>query len=424
VQELRDLIDGCARPRIDLDAQHRREVIRAAIARVDNTPPAVRDVAPGVEELIAEWDHYVELERAASGHMESISARVRRAEAALADAMRFLADAEADARPVLLDRADEERLEELAHPKVERRFLGRDKSGDHDEELAAILAKVNQPTYSAYAMYRLSPTPPPEKVAVVDAANRQVADAQAEVDEARAALAEDQTARELQDHLELVRAEARLIFGPMLPSDLGRALREHVVESPNPEWSEALRDLYDAMVACGIEIPDTLEPERLPIWADDWVLKQERAEAASGVVDPAELQADLDAAEAALDRHARAMARIDRLEANAAESRLAVAELERQIARIENGETSPVQALYEEVVELAERVRENAGVAIPIILRGNFGDLTDAELSELMERLEPLAQSMQLVVVTDRNAAATWARNAGVRRALCASTAV
>ncbi len=423
VQRLRDQLDGVAAVYVDHEAQELRQTIRAAIHQVDSTPPKVVEVPAGIEDILADWEAYQAAERGSSQHLESIADRVRRAEMALSDALRFLADAEADAKPQLLSPEDEDRLEELAHGRLDgRRFRGKDKSPETDGELAALLAKVNQPTYSAYAMFRLSPTAPAEKLQIVDTARAQVETANAELESARAAMSGDDLALDLAGQLDWIKERARHIFGPVLPNDLGRALRDHVIETPNPDWIDAIRDLYDRMEAVGIEIPDDLDPEQLALWADDWLIRQEQADAAAGQVDPALVHAELEIAEAALDRHARAMARIDRLETKAAESRRSLEDLNRSIRRVDSGEVDVSDAVYEGIVHLTERVRANAGVSIPVVIRGNFTDLNDADLHGLFDRIEPLAQSVQIVVVTDRNAAAAWAKAAGLRRALCAGT--
>ncbi|MEZ5378985.1 MAG: hypothetical protein R2733_20980 [Acidimicrobiales bacterium] len=422
VQRLRDQLDGVHVQPIDLELQARRARMREAIAAVDGTNPVITESPDGIAELIAEWQELQRAEARSRGHLDTIAARVQQAEAALADAKRFLADAEADAKPVLLSPEDEDRLDQLCHPKVERRFRPRERSAETEAEIATLLAKVNQTSYSGYAMYRLMPTASEEKLAVVGAAEDQVDAAQAEVDQARHAMTYDQTAVQLAEVADGIKARAREFFGPMLPADLGRALQEHVVESPNPVWFDRVRELYDALVENDVEVPDDLEPEKLTIWADGWLMEQERLDLEANRVDPGMIQAELDAAEKALDRHARAMARIDRLEAKAAESRQRVSELRRRIARIEAGDASSIESVFEGVSELAERVRDNAGVSIPIVIKGNFGDLDDADVTALLDRIEPLAQSVQIVVMTDRNAAATWARTVGVRRALCAGT--
>ncbi len=422
VQRLRDQLDKGEVQTIDIEVQGLRARLREAIKAVDSTDQIVTESPDGIAELIVEWTQLQDAEARSRGHLDAIAARVQQAEAALADAKRFLADAESDAKPVLLSPEDEDRLDQLCHPKVERRFRPRERSAETEAEIAALLAKVNQTSYSGYAMFRLMPTASEEKLAAVAAAEDQVDEAQAEVDEARQAMAIDQTAIELAQIADGIKAQARAFFGPMLPADLGRALQEHVVESPNPVWFDRVRDLYDALLANGVDVPDDLEPERLAIWADGWLMDQERRDLEANRVDPAVLQAQLEEAEKALDRHARAMARIDRLEAKASESRQRVGELRRRVDRIEAGEASSIESVFEGVSELAERVRDNAGVSIPIVIKGNFGDLDDNDVSALLDRIEPIAQSVQIVVMTDRNAAATWARNVGVRRALCAGT--
>lgn len=423
VQRLRDQVDGVGVETIDSEDQHVRAALRDAIRRIDQTPMTLASSPEGVEELIAEWNSLQRAESDARLHMDVIGSRVQTAEAALADALGFLADAEADAKPVLLNAADEERLEELCHPKVERRFRPRERSSETEAEIAELLAKVNQSSYSSYAMYRLMPEAPADKKAVVAKAKEQVTAAQAEAEAARAAMASDQTAVDLGARGDAIKDRARAFFGPMLPADLGRALQEHVVESPNPAWLDEAKALYSALVDAGADVPDELDAEQLALWGDNWLAEQEKLDAASKKVDPAVLQAELSDAERALDRHARAMARIDRLEAKAAESRQRVHELETRIARIGSGQGSSVETVFEGIAEFAEQVRINSGVSIPIVIKGNYGELSDADLAELLDRMEPLAQSVQLILMTDRNAAASWARSVGVRRALCAATA-
>ncbi len=422
VQRLRDQIDGLEVETIDVELQARRAEVRAAIAAVDATPQIITESPEGIAELIERWAELQAAESRSRNHLDVIAGRVQAAEASLADSLRFLSDAEADAKPVLLSDEDEDRLEELCHPRVERRFRPRERSAETEAEIAALLAKVNQTSYSGYAMYRLMPTAPEDKLEVVSAAEDQVAMAQIEVEDARRALASDQTVNDLAEMADRIKDEARAFFGPMLPADLGRALQEHVVETPNPDWFEAVKVLYDTLVAQDVEVPDDLDPERLAIWADSWLMEQEKVDAAANRVDPAVLQTDLEIAEKALDRHARAMARIDRLEAKASESRLRVGELRRRVARIKAGESSSIESVFDGITELAERVRQNSGVSIPVVIKGNFGELADTEVTALLDRIEPLAQSVQIVVMTDRNAAATWARAVGVRRALCAGT--
>ena len=424
VQRLRDQLDGMGLETIDLEVQARRDRIRDAIRAVDATPATVTESPDGVIEILAEWHEFQRNEARAREHLDAIAARVQRAEAALADALRFLADAENDAKPVMLSAEDEDRLELLCHPRVERRFRPRERTEEAEAEIAALLGKVNQTSYSGYAMFRLMPFASEEKLAVVATAETQVDAAQAEVDDARDSIAMDETANNLTMMADAIKDRARSYFGPMLPSDLGRALAEHVVERPNPEWFERVKDLHDGLQAIDSGVPDDLEPERLAIWADGWLIEQEHLDLESNRIDPVATQSELDAAEKTLDRHARAMARIDRLEAKAAESRQRVGELRRRVDRIKVGETSSIDSVFEGIADLAKRVRDNAGVSIPIVIKGNFGELADTDVAALLDRIEPLAQSVQIVVMTDRNAAATWARNVGVRRALCAGTVV
>jgi len=63
-------------------------------------------------------------------------------------------------------------------------------------------------------------------------------------------------------------------------------------------------------------------------------------------------------------------------------------------------------------------VRSEAGSSVPLILHGDFADLSPQGLEDMFDQLEVLAQDLQLIVLCDRDEAASWAGAVGLRRAL------
>ncbi len=74
--------------------------------------------------------------------------------------------------------------------------------------------------------------------------------------------------------------------------------------------------------------------------------------------------------------------------------------------------------MFATVQALADRVRTESGSACPLILEGEFADLDDPAVADLLERCETLGQQLQLIIVSNRPAAANWAQQVGLRRAL------
>ncbi len=397
-----------------------RQSILDQIAAVEKIPAVLYHAKPEVEGVVARWNAYKEAEAEASGYLASLDRRVSDAEAAYQRALEALSDAERRAVPRMLSAEDDARVEELASIAYDRRGRrSKSRTQEQEQELTALLAKVGQETHTAYAMYRLSPTADPASLAEVER-NKQVAErARHNLETAKAEFASDPQAVELIGALELVKDEARLHLGPMLPADLGEALLALRDESENPEWVDAVESIRTALVELGVEIDPAIERVDLPGWAGGCIRRQlQEIEEERASVDRAELEVQLRRAELALDRHVRAMARIDRLESTAAKSASHAAELDNRLA-IATGEGGlSGHDLVKSIEPLAQLVRTEAGSSAPIVLVGDFNTLNDAELDELLGELERLAQGVQLIIVTDRTRAATWASQVGLRRAL------
>ena len=279
-----------------------------------------------------------------------------------------------------------------------------------------LLAKVGQTSYLGYAMYRLAPLATPESLTAVEEARVRLEQIEARLEAARDEMQHGDVATALNELLESVKQTARRHLGPMLPSDLGSALREQVVERDNPDWIEALRVLYEELVAHDVVVPDDLAPHDLPRWTVDWLQRAETPDG-SGPSRP-QLLGELATAEKELDRHIRAMSRIDRLELVAMESDGQADETRAQLLAADGAPESSAERAVAMLRPLADRVRAEAGCSVPLVVQGNFRDLAGAELCEMLDELEVLSQDLQLVLMCDRPEAVAWASDVGLRRAL------
>ncbi len=395
--------------------QSRLARIAGAIAVVEREPAELTEVPGPIQDLIAGWDAYREAREAASGHLASLQQRVQNAELALAQAMQHVAEAEHRAQPLMLSPEEDYRLEELVNPTDKKRRT-RGLSEAEAAEVVTLLAKVDMPTYTSYVLHRLSPTPPAEHVAALEQAIERLAATQHDAEQARACMESDSTVMALDQQFDGVKAEARRHLGPMLPQDLGGALTELVVRVENPAWLDALRSLYELLLIEGVSVPEDIEPEQLVAHAEVWMTEAKAHASRAEAVDPATVEAELAVAERDFDRHARAMARIDQLEAQALASAARLVELEAATS-VGNGEGS-TRPLIDLLSALCDRLRGQNSRSVPIVVTGEFHAVPDDEIDNLMVQLEALAQQHQLILASNRRPVASWATGVGLRRAL------
>lgn len=393
------------------------ERLQVAAEALATLPPSLRETPQEVAPMIERWEAYTARLAEVRPHLESLTKAIQTAEADLMEAHSAVQAAEAAAVPLRLDPSEDARIDQISEIMFDPRAKKKQWNDELEAELNALLAKVGQPTYTAYAMYRMSPEVPAEARTALEQARAHLAVTEQAVETARSNYEYDPVAGEINTEFDALKDDARQHLGAMLPEDLGGALAALVVERENPEW----RGAFDHLRAEFADVGGTLDPQyesdptvvarAVKRWIDDALAEDDNGPS------PAELEAQLAEAEKVFARHARAMARIDRLEAVAAESARTVVELRERIAQIESGHEAPTD-VFASVQALADRVRTESGSACPLILEGEFADLDDTGVAELLERCETLGQQLQLIVVSNRPAAANWAQQVGLRRAL------
>ncbi len=421
VQRIKDHLAGVARPDAEqIEAEENIAAVRGALERVATIDPVLRETRPEVAGLIERWEQHRGLVAGAKDHLDALNRDIQKAEAELTRCLEALAEAKQRAVPVVLTSAEDSRLTDLSTESFDKKGRGRKRSEEEDAEMEALLAKVGQTTYANYVMYRLDPQPSAEHGALVQSAEMSVDNARTRADDARAVLANDDVAFDLKRDYDEIKDEARVHLGPMLPEDLGSALAGFVNETTNPEWLEGMSVLGNELLRAGADSAaiEEVAPEDLSQIAEQWLRNAHMdLDAMREGPNHSELEYALELAEARFTRHARAMSRIDRMEAKAAESNAKVADMTAQIARAESGESSQA-SVVETIRTVADRIRSEAGAAAPLVLDGDFSGMNDGEVEFLLTELEALTKEMQIIVVSNRPMAGQWAQGAGLRRAL------
>ncbi|MDH4074648.1 MAG: hypothetical protein OEW29_01840 [Acidimicrobiia bacterium] len=396
--------------------------LRETVAALDGLAPTIQEAPDGVPALRQRWECYQARVDEAEQHFAYLKAAVAQSEARLAVARQALAGAEREARPALLTRDEEARLEMLSFPGMDESRRGKWRRLLRPEEQAekeALLAKVGVESWTAYTVYRTDPVAPPARIEAAAQARRAVEEAEANLAETRAELETDAVSRELNQELLDIRAASRAHLGLMLPPDLGRALRELVVEKPNPAWLAAMASLRQSLASVD-DLPDGVDPstDDAPLLvgaAGRWLAAMAAADRAR---DDETFQADLARARRDVDRHRRAMARLPRAEAAAAASEAELKRLRAEAGRHSAGGPLDLDSLLARVAVVATQVAVDARGSLPMVIIGGFAGLGDTELAQVLDRCSQLSGGLQVVVVSDRASARQWAAEAGLERAL------
>ena len=338
-----------------------------------------------------------------------------------------MAEAERVAKPVLLTTAEEARLETLSELDSSggKGWRRKGLTVEEQAEKQALLEKVGVASWTEYSVFRMSPTASPEKQQAVAAAAAILEKAQQNLARAEANAASDETYVELDLSLGQIRKEAQELLGAVVPKDIGAALRGLIGRVENPEWVVALNDLRDTLASNDLRPPYGYEPDEILGWTSSWLDAETRLQESSGPVDggpsPEELETlrrELAVAEQHLLRHRRALVRIDRVEAAAQAS---ADRLERLRLQMVERSTRSGPRTADDVVALVQpviaRVSDEAQCSLPVIVAGAMTGLDGPEMEILMTEFESLAQKVQIVLVTTRPEAITWANEVGLRRA-------
>ena len=105
------------------------------------------------------------------------------------------------------------------------------------------------------------------------------------------------------------------------------------------------------------------------------------------------------------------------MEAAAEQTARKAQHLEMQLARAEQPTPPGAAEALDNLLPQLERINAHAGSSCPVILSGQFGELTDDEVEDLLFSLEAFTEHFQLIVVTERNCAQRWAATVGLERA-------
>lgn len=396
--------------------------LRETVAALDGLAPVIQEAPDGVPALRQRWERYQTRVEEAEQHFAHLRAAVAQSETRLAVARQASEEAERQARPVLLTRDEEARLELLSFPGMDDTRRGKWRRvlrPEEQAEMEALLAKVGVESWTAYTVYRTDPVAPAARIEAAAQARRAVDEAEANLAETKAELETDAVSRQLNQELLDIRAAARAHLGLMLPPDLGRALRELVVEKANPAWQAAVASLRQSLDSVD-DPPDGVDASAddvavLVAGAGRWLAAMEAADRDR---DDETFQADLARARRDVDRHRRAMARLPRAEAAATASEAELNRLRTEAGRRSAGEPLDLETLLARVAAVATQVAVDARGSLPMVIVGAFAGLADDELDQVLDRCRQLSGGLQVVVVSDRASARRWAEAAGLGQAL------
>lgn len=381
----------------------------------------VFDMPAGVAKLIERWKAYSVLAGGAGELEANLASRINICEAAVISAEREFEEATEAATPKLLSRENEVRLEELAHPTEGRKRRSRPRTEEEDTEIAALLELVSQPSYTAYRMYRVAPTALASDRALADSAKGRLAAAREELATLKMGGGAPELT-ELKTEHAAIRAAASEHLGTNLPDDLGPALESLGVVMENPKWLSLSQQIIEEMAEVGVTVP-TMSHEEVPAWVSQWLGGYEDDPTSTNLaLDTTELAEGIEQAEIALHNHARAMARIDRLEAVAADARRHVDELTEALARAEGGTPPHPEELLDYMDPIIDRIYTQAGGSAPFVIAGEFNGMSDTDVLSILNAYMPVSAELQIIVVSERPVVAEWARNAGPEQALLSST--
>ncbi|MEL7157802.1 MAG: hypothetical protein AAFN30_14540, partial [Actinomycetota bacterium] len=401
-------------------AAEARARLEAAMQAVASTDPWLESAPEGVPDLQARLAEHEQDMTEAAAHLRRLDHVMERARERVIMAREELAEAEIAARPALLTREQEARLELLSFPSADESRKGKWRKTlrpEEQEEKDELLAVVGVDSWTAYTVYRTSPTVPPAKEAALAAARTTLADAEQHLSEMQARSEQDPVRLRLMAEEEVLRDEARAFLGMMLPRDLAPALAELVVRTANPEWEPTVEGLARALAGFGVTIDDPTDPvalqtEAVAVLAHDGDSFDARHE----------LLADHEQATSAFDGHRRAVDRLEQAEAAATQATLGLARLEEQLMACGVSDAGGVDAVLTMIEPIATQVALEGNGSLPVILHGDLPVSAEAEAERLMTRLSALSAQIQIIVVSSRSSVTAWANAVGLDKAMISGT--
>lgn len=424
VQRLRQVLAGTApAPPEVLERKELLQAVHDAATAASQTEPVLYESRPEIIEIVDRWNDYNEAAAAASAHTTRLAQKTADAEAGLRRAEQAFAEAQRSAVPVMLSAEDDARVAELAELNFDRRSRrGKCRTEDEEAELERLLGKVDQPTHSAYAMYRLSPNAAPEALAAVARAEQSVERARHNLACTKDDVCADPIVDELARHLEEVTFDARTHLGHVLPPDIGSALLGLRSHHQNPQWVDAVEQVTRALDGVGAVVDSDVERGDVAQWATEWLHATAAEEESNREdVNRAHIERELSDAERILERHAEAMQRISRLEQTAAMSARQAAQLGMRLDRSATGGSLSAADLLSRTATLANLIRNEAGDSVPLLLVGDFELVDDKDLVGMLDEMESLTEDIQLIILSERSKVREWAEAAGLRRALAST---
>lgn len=396
-----------------------RRRLEDAVATVGATEPWIDATPDGVPELRQGFAELARKRADAAAHLERLDTMMARARERVETARRTAEHAESEARPALLTREQEARLELLSFPSMDETRKGKWRKmlrPEEEAEMEELLAIVGVESWTGYTMYRSSPTVPQAKADALIESRQVLAETEQQMNEVQYRVDQDQLRHDLVAEEESLRDAARNFLGMMLPADVDAALGALSDRTANPQWNLAVDELAQALVYVGIEVTDAADADAL-LAAARSALEERSDPAATHEA----LRQELTQARQAHDGHRRAMTRLQAAEAAATEAALGLAQLEEQLVASGADDATGVDAVLARIEPIATQVALEDNGSLPVVLFGELPVSSDLEVDRLMAHLSHLSGYVQVIVISSRAAVADWTAGIGLDRAMVTS---
>lgn len=413
-----------------------------AFVRVQRTPRNVLNRPAEIVELQQRWSRFTSRWAESKQHTDQLEAGLNQASADLASAESALRVAEEAARPVLLSRTQERRLEQLAE-KAEagsRRWRRSNSLSDGEQrELDSLLQVVGVQSWTEYSVFRLAPTIAEDKQLALEQAEQNFAAAEARVESAGRALSEDALVAELAAERNSIRQAAAPYLGALMPEDLEQALLTYGHDDLNPEWAGAVTEL------CRVLDHAQLEPvlsstdsdsaqgdfehtaDQILNWTREWLVTQEQAMAriqavgtgpeeiaqsqpadqtvAAAVDTVADLRSALEQAERRLSGHRRAIDELAGAEARYRHDVLVAADID----GVDGHPAGQAKSISDRLTEISGHPAGDEIGSLPLLVdldaEGSPGD----SVPDLLDKCRELSERFQIIVLARQPEAHVWA---------------
>ncbi len=423
-----DMATGSASYLQTLSTNDRRiDAVKRVYEVADSIHPTVSSMPDGVEQLQLDLRKYLKDKEAFEEKSVDLLVEIDTAKSIVLEAEQRMKQAEEDAKPAELSAEQERRLELLSDPESDSSRKGKWRkqlNEDEEIELKFLLDKVGVSSWTEYSLFRLSPEPTRAQKDLLLISAQNLSKAQDELAQLETELNQSDEKQRIDTELSRIMTESEKHLSFMIPPEgqLDEALGSLVKVSNNPQWLESVDKLRDVLGSNDLNPPNDLLPKEILEWTKSWLRAQtslsEGETAEEENLSEEELTQQIFKAERRLTKHIRSMARIELLEKELAVLSATISDLQMTYTKASNAESFTKEQFEEYFGYLAAKVFQESGGSLPLVLVSDFAGFSPQDTKELLNWLEEIAQSVQVILVSDNREAIDWCQEVGFQRSM------